>query len=35
MSNVPATKELVLGSTQNIEVGDASTNVPINDSDND
>jgi hypothetical protein len=35
LSNVPVAEESVLGSTQNFEVVDASTNFPINDSDND
>jgi hypothetical protein len=35
LSNVPAAEESVLGNTRNFEDGIASTNVPINDSDND
>ena len=35
LSNVPAAEESVLGSTRNFEDSNASTNVPINDSDND
>ena len=35
LSNIPAAEESVLGSTQNFEDGNASTNVSINDSDND
>jgi hypothetical protein len=35
LSNVPAAEESVLESTRNFEDGNASTNVPINDSDND
>jgi hypothetical protein len=35
ISNVPADEESVLGSTQNLEDGNVSTNDLINDSDND
>jgi len=35
LSNVPAAEESVLGNTRNFEDGNASTNIPINDSDND
>ena len=35
LSNVPAAEESVLGSTRNLEDGNASTNVSINDNDND
>ena len=35
LSNVPAPEESVLGSTLNLEDGNASTNVPMNDNDND
>jgi len=35
LSNVPAVEKSVLGSTQNFEDGIASTNVSINDNDND
>jgi len=35
LSNVPAAEESVFESTRNFEDGNASTNVPINDSDND
>jgi len=35
LSNVPAAEESVLGITRNFEDGIASTNVSINDNDND
>ena len=35
LSNVPAAEESVLGSTRNFEDGIASTNVSVNNSDND
>ena len=35
LSNVPADEESVLGSTRNFEHGNASTNISINDNDND
>ena len=35
LSNVQAAEESVLGSTRNLEDGNASTNVSINDNDND
>jgi len=35
LSNVPVAEESVLGSTRNFEDGIASTNVPVNNSDND
>jgi len=35
LSNVPVAEESVLGSTRNLEDGNASTNVSINDNDND
>jgi len=34
-SNVPAAEKSVFGSAPNVEDGNVSTNVPINDSDND
>ena len=35
LSNVPQTEESVFGSARNLEDGNASTNVPINESDSD
>ena len=35
LPNVPAAEESVLGSTRNLEDGNASTNVSVNDNDND
>jgi len=35
LSNVPAAEESAFGSTQNLEYDNASTNVSVNDSDND
>ena len=35
LSNIPAAEESVLGRTRNFEDGNVSTNVSINDSDND
>jgi len=35
LSNVPADEESVLWSTRNFEHGNASTNISINDNDND